>query len=78
MDPRERVMLALDHKEPDRSPIDLGTTIVSSIVKNSYISLKEHFGIPLGETKLLDNVQQLPYLDENLLQRCGVDFRLGQ
>jgi len=27
---------------------------------------------------MLDNVQQLPYLDDNLLQRFGVDFRLVQ
>jgi uroporphyrinogen decarboxylase len=43
MNPRERVMLALDHKEPDRIPIDLGATIVSSIAKTSYISLNFSF-----------------------------------
>ncbi len=51
MNPRERVMLALDHKEPDRIPIDLGATIVSSIAKTSYISLKGHLGMPLEEIK---------------------------
>lgn len=78
MNPRERVMLALDHKEPDRIPIDLGATIVSSIAKTSYISLKRHLEMPLEKIKMLDYVQQLPYLDENLLQRFGVDFRLVQ
>jgi uroporphyrinogen decarboxylase len=78
MNPRERVRLALDHKEPDRVPIDLGATIVSSITKSSYIPLKEHLGIPLEEIKLLDYVQQLPYLDETLVQRFGVDFRMVQ
>lgn len=78
MNPRERVMLALDHKEPDRIPIDLGATIVSSITKSSYIPLKKHLGIPLEEITMLDNVQQLPYLDEALMQRFGVDFRLVQ
>ena len=77
MNPRERVMLALDHQEPDRIPIDLGATIVSSIARSSYISLKQHLSIPLEEIKMLDNVQQLPYLDENILQRFGVDFRLA-
>lgn len=78
MNPRQRVMLALDHKEPDRIPIDLGATIVSSVAKHSYIRLKEHLGMPLEKIKMLDNVQQLPYLDEKLLQRFGVDFRLVQ
>jgi uroporphyrinogen decarboxylase len=78
MSSRERVRLALDHKEPDRVPIDLGATIVTSITKSAYLSLKEHLGIPLEEIQLLDYVQQLPYLDESLLERFGVDFRMVQ
>jgi uroporphyrinogen decarboxylase len=54
MNPRERVMLALEHKEPDRIPIDLGATIVSSIAKTSYISLKQHLKIPCEEIQMLD------------------------
>ena len=69
MTPRERVVQALSHQEPDRIPIDLGTTIVSSIVKKTYIELKQQFGLPLEEIKMLDYVQQLPYVDEALLQR---------
>ena len=78
MKPRERVMLALNHKEADRVPIDLGATIVSSITKASYIPLKKHLGIPLEEIKMLDYVQQLPYLDDALMDRFGVDFRMVQ
>jgi uroporphyrinogen decarboxylase len=78
MKPRERVMLALDHKEPDRIPIDLGATIVSSITRSSYIALKGHLGLPLEEIKMLDYVQQLPYLDGALMDRFGVDFRMVQ
>ena len=37
MNPRERVMLALNHQEPDRIAIDLGGSICSSIHKKSYI-----------------------------------------
>lgn len=78
MKPRERVRLALDHKEPDRVPIDLGATIVSSITRNAYIALKEYLGMPLEEIKMLDYVQQLPYLDGALMDRFGVDFRMVQ
>jgi uroporphyrinogen decarboxylase len=78
MNPRERVNLALNHQEPDRIPIDLGATIVTSITKSAYIDLKQHLGMPLEEIKMLDYVQQLPYLDEDLLERFCVDFRLVQ
>ncbi len=78
MNSRERVMRALNHQEPDRVPIDLGATIVSSIVKTSYVDLKRHLGMPLEEIKMLDYIQQLPYVDSALLERFGVDFRLVQ
>jgi uroporphyrinogen decarboxylase len=78
MDSRQRVMQALNHQEPDRVPIDLGGTIVTSITRSSYTSLKEHLGLPLEEIQMLDFVQQLPYLDEALLERFNVDFRMVQ
>ncbi len=78
MNPRERVRLALNHQEPDRIPIDLGATIVSSISKQAYLELNRHLGLPVQEIHMLDHVQQLPYLDEALLRRFGVDFRLVQ
>lgn len=86
MNSRERVALALSHKEPDRIPIDLGGTIVSSITKPAYLELKRYLGMPLEDLaaaegaglRMLDYVQQLPYLDEELLQRFQVDFRLVQ
>jgi len=78
MNPRERVMLALNHQQPDRIPIDLGGTICSSIHKNAYIALKKHLGLEVEELRMLDYVQQLPYLDEALLERFGVDFRMVQ
>jgi uroporphyrinogen decarboxylase len=78
MNARERVIAALNYEEPDRVPIDLGATIVSSIHEQAYVELKKHLGMDLEELKMLDYVQQLPYLDEALLERFGVDFRLVQ
>ncbi len=78
MNSRQRVMLSLNHQEPDRVPIDLGATSCSSIAKTAYIDLKKHLGMLLEEIKMLDYVQQLPYVDEALLERFGVDFRMVQ
>jgi len=73
---RERVIATLNHKEPDRIPLDLGGTIVSSITKNAYIGLKKYLGLEIEKVKILDNVQQLPYIDEKLLQKLNVDIRM--
>jgi len=78
MNSRERVTLALNHQEPDRVPIDLGATIVTSIARRAYLDLKRYLNEPVEEIKMLDYVQQLPYVDEALLERFGVDFRLVQ
>ncbi len=78
MTSRQRVLQALNHQEPDRVPIDLGATIVSSIVKQSYLELKEYLGLPVEQIKMLDYIQQLPHVDESLLERFGVDFRMVQ
>ena len=78
MTPRELVRLALNHHEPDRIPVDLGGSICSSIHKKAYVELKEYLGMEVEEIKMADYVQQLPYLDEALLERFGVDFRMVQ
>ena len=78
MNPRERVMRALNHQEPDRVPIDLGGTIVSSIAKKAYVELEAYLGMPAEEIRMLDHVQQLPYVSEPFMERFGVDFRMVQ
>lgn len=78
MKPRERVRLALSHKEPDRVPIDLGASIVTSITKAAYVPLREHLGLPVEDVEIYDQVQQLPYLAEDLLERFRVDTRMVQ
>ena len=76
MNCRERVISTLNHKEPDCIPLDLGGTIISSITKNAYISLRKYLGLEIEEVKILDYVQQLPYIDEELLQQLNVDMRM--
>lgn len=43
MNSRERVITALRHEEPDRVPIDLGGTAVSSIAMSTYAALRGGF-----------------------------------
>lgn len=78
MTPRERMKVALSHKEPDRVPIDLGASIVTSITKAAYVPLREHLGLPVEDVQIYDQVQQLPYLAEDLLDRFRVDTRMVQ
>ena len=73
MQPRERVLAALDHREPDRVPIDLGGN-QTGIHKNAYRDLLEHLGIE-DEVEIMDPVQQLARPCEEVLERFHVDTR---
>ncbi len=75
MNSRERVLAALGHREPDRTPIDLGSTCVTSITAGAYVPLRQHLGMAPDDVVIWDLPQQLPYLAEDLLDRLGVDTR---
>jgi uroporphyrinogen decarboxylase len=72
---RERVLMALNHEEPDRVPIDLGSTPVSGICRNAYVHLLTSLGLPPRQIRVVDILQQLAGLDEDVLQALEVDFR---
>ena len=76
MDSRLRLALALNHREPDRVPIDFGGTVCSSIHREAYVQLKRHLGLEIEEPTIVDPFQQLPYVDERLQERFGADLRM--
>jgi uroporphyrinogen decarboxylase len=55
---RERVLLTLDHQEPDRVPIDFGG-LVSSLHHEAYRRLVEYLGMPTAEVQIMDMFQQI-------------------
>jgi len=73
MNSRERVNLALNHEEPDRVPIDLGGTVVSSITVPTYRALREHMGLPEREIVVSEMVQQLAWVDDDVREALGAD-----
>ena len=50
MTPRERVLSALSHKEPDLIPLDLGGTESSGITGVAYNRLRKYLGLCQGKT----------------------------
>ena len=73
MTSRERVLCAIEHKEPDRVPLDLGSTPSSGISAIAYNNLKKHLGMESGTTRIYDVVQQVVQPEEEILDRFGVD-----
>jgi len=54
MDHRERVLTALDHREPDRVPFDLGGTIATGIHLDAYRALRPALGLAPREPTVVD------------------------
>ena len=73
MNSRERVRLALNHKEPDRVPIDVGGN-QSGISYETYIGIKQKLGIKT-ETKIMEIIQGLAKIDEEVLKLWNIDTR---
>jgi uroporphyrinogen decarboxylase len=70
---RERVIQALNHKEPDRVPIDLGG-YQTGIMVEAYNRLKRHLGFD-SPTEILEPMQQLAVPEEEILTHFDIDTR---
>ncbi len=72
---RERVLTALDHREPDRVPFDLGSTGSSGIHTKAYLDLLRRLGIEEEPPDILILAEQLATPSEKVLQTLKVDVR---
>jgi uroporphyrinogen decarboxylase len=76
MTSRERVIAALDHKEPDRVPIDLGGTQVTTLTTQAYLNLRAYLELPPDPSPVLaDRIMDVVYPLEDIHQRYQTDFR---
>lgn len=73
MTARERVLAALNHRVPDRVPIDFGG-FQTGLHRIAYDRLLDHLGLR-ERTEILDPVQQLARPSEEVLRRFHVDTR---
>ena len=76
MEPRERVLAALDHQEADRVPRDLAGTRYSSIHAEAYGRLRPALGLPEKDITIVDTTQGLAHVHEDTLERFGADVAL--
>jgi uroporphyrinogen decarboxylase len=72
MNSRERVLCALDHRQPDRVPIDVGGTRQSGIAASTYHRLKQRLGLNTP-TRVYDVYQMLAEIERPVMERFGAD-----
>jgi len=67
------VLAAVNHQEPDRVPIDLGGTRVTSIGIGAYAHLRDTLGIEAEPAKVMDVWQMLAWVEQPVVEALGVD-----
>ncbi len=75
MTSRERLQAALDHRQPDRVPVDIGATFVTGIHVSALARLRKAV---LGDTpghriKVCEPYQMLGEVDDELREALGID-----
>jgi hypothetical protein len=73
MTSRERVRKAIHHEQPDRVPLDLGSTLVTGIAASAYARLKKALGVTGGVTRVYDPFQMLAEVEDSVKKVLGVD-----
>ena len=79
MTSRERVLSAFTYRETDRVPIDFSGHRSSGISAIAYPKLRRFLGLPEKPVRVYDPVQQLAIVDDDILEKFGVDtIELGR
>lgn len=73
MTSRERVKAALNHKNPDRVPIDFGATSVTGIHCKVVESLREYYGLEKHPVRVIEPFQMLGEVEPDLQEAIGID-----
>jgi uroporphyrinogen decarboxylase len=75
MNSRERVLTALNHEEPDRVPLFIGTSGATSVLGPGYDRLRRYLGVPIGPIRWLSRPLRYVWMEEEVLARLGSDGR---
>ncbi len=75
MTSRERVNIALSHREPDRVPLDLGASTVTGMHVSTVYNLRQALGLdaPGTPVKVMEPYQMLGEIAPDLMDALGVD-----
>jgi len=70
---RERVQHALNHRQPDRPPLDFGSSFITGIHCSVVEELREHYGLERHLVKIIEPYQMLGLVEDDLKDAMGID-----
>src|SRR5450759_4088038 len=73
MTSKERLRAALEHRQPDRVPMDFGGSAVTGMHVSVVAALRDHYRLEKRVVKVHEPYQMLGWIDEDLKQAAGID-----
>jgi len=76
MNSRQRVLKTLNHEEPDKIPIDMGSTENTTLCRFAYINLREYLHMPPDpEPYIINRMMDAVFPADDLLKKYQIDFK---
>src|SRR4051794_38700007 len=72
-DHQSRLLAALRHEQPDRVPMDFGSTAVTGIHVECVAALRRHYGLERRPVKIHEPYQMLGLVEDDLAAAMGID-----
>jgi len=73
MTSKERIRATIDHRQPDRVPVDFGSTFITGIHCSVVAELRDHYGLERRPVRVCEPYQMLGEVEDDLLDAMGVD-----
>ena len=73
MNSRERVRAAINHQQPERVAVDMGSTPVTGIAAGTYARLRKALGLPTRPPQVIEPFQVLAEVEDDVRDALGID-----
>lgn len=73
MTSKERVLSAIEHRQPDRVPVDFGASFITGIHCSVVENLRRHYGLAPRPVRICEPYQMLGLVEEDLQAAMGID-----
>ena len=73
MTSKERIRSAIEHRQPDRIPVDFGATAITGIHCSVVEALRRHYKLEPHPVKVCEPYQMLGLVEDDLKEAMGID-----
>ncbi|WP_423126982.1 uroporphyrinogen decarboxylase family protein [Gaoshiqia sp. Z1-71] len=73
MNSKQRFDLTVNHKQPDRIVVDLGSTAVTGVHALVVENLRKYYGLESRPVRVIEPYQMLGQIDDDLMDAIGID-----